>query len=530
MIAIAEFEDDSPKGITLEWIQSLSPELKDATLYRFCKTAESKPTLVESFTLNQIIYRTISGGTFTESADNVAARTGCDRKTILKGLSIAKEQNIIEECKRPGTSSEYWFKPVEEWLPAPVVRIKDIRTKKVIEFPLIQDIEEVGFEQQLDSKNGVVHNKDCPETEQQLASNDEVVRSKDDHETDLNNVVVINKLIKEQQVVARIEDTPTIWRSLPDGNRYAQIPPIHDQETGVEIQRQMDEEGLTAQKVVGRAIAFSKVPLLVLKALASVGSHLLDWCWKTESELLQSENKPNSEDAEVVVSLQLSKTLTAMGVILTTEQMRHCLAEYGEDAMLDAAVQLRKSGVHVSQEDKENYFLEYLQKGIPVEAVTPRKQGMTAVKSVASGTAATFPTEIMLLLKNAEIHLVPAKAEKLWAAYSEKFVEAIAYVDQKTKEGKVTNREGYFVKCLEEGWLLKKPEPEKRDPSALLTIEQQQWYDWACRTGICVNTPVKDLPTKMGVLAVLIPIKNRRQFDPPYDLVAINVAMREYPM
>ncbi|MDF5732052.1 MAG: hypothetical protein PUP92_29640, partial [Rhizonema sp. PD38] len=38
-----------------------------------------------------------------------------------------------------------------------------------------------------------------------------------------------------------------------------------------------------------------------------------------------------------------------MGVILTTEQMRHCLSEYGEDAMLDAAVQLRKSGVLVSQ-------------------------------------------------------------------------------------------------------------------------------------------------------------------------------------
>ncbi|MDF5730001.1 MAG: hypothetical protein PUP92_18810 [Rhizonema sp. PD38] len=126
----------------------------------------------------------------------------------------------------------------------------------------------------------------------------------------------------------------------------------------------------------------------------------------------------------------------------------------------------------------------------------------------------------------AEIHLVPAKAEKLWAAYSEKFVEAITYVDQKTREGKVANREGYFVKCLEEGWLVKKQELEKRDPNTL-TLEQQQWYDWACMTGICVNTSVKDLPTKMGVLAVLIPIKDRRPFDPPYDLVTIDVAMRE---
>ncbi|MDF5733133.1 MAG: hypothetical protein PUP92_35395 [Rhizonema sp. PD38] len=49
----------------------------------------------------------------------------------------------------------------------------------------------------------------------------------------------------------------------------------------------------------------------------------------------------------------------------------------------------------------------------------------------------------MQMLKNGAIHLVPAKAEKLWSAHSEKFAEAIAYVDQKAKEGEVTNREGY---------------------------------------------------------------------------------------
>ena len=288
----------------------------------------------------------------------------------------------------------------------------------------------------------------------------------------------------------------------------------------------MDEEGLTATKVIGRAIAFSKIPLLILKTLASVGSRLLNACFQSEGR-----------DSEVAVSLQLSQTLTAMGVILTTPQMHHCLTEYGEDAMLDATVQLRKTGEIVTQENKEDYFLNYLQntvRGVPLEVkqrsvIASKKPGMTAVKSVGSAEAAPFPTEIMLLLKNAEIHLVPAKAEKLWAAYGEKFVEAIAYVDQKTKEGKVTNREGYFVKCLEEGWLLRKPEPEKRD-SRNLTIEQQQWYEWACMTGICVDTPVKDLPTKMNVLAVLIPIKDRRQFDPPYDLVAIDVAMREHPI
>ncbi|MDF5725173.1 MAG: hypothetical protein PUP91_32930 [Rhizonema sp. PD37] len=500
-------QDCTAQPVSLEWIQSLPPELKDTALYRLCKIVESKSTLSESFALNQALYRTISGNTFTESASRVAQRTGCDRKTIIKGLNQAVEQNILRENSRPGTSNEYSFKPVEEWKPEPVVHIKDIRTKKVLQFPFTQQ-----------------GNTEFTDTQEESVET-EPVQNLDDPQTDTNSVV--NKLINKQQLVVSVPvlDTPSIWRSLPDGNRYAQIPPIYDQDTGVEIQRQMDSEGLTAQSVVNRAIAFSKIPLLVLEVLASVGSRLLDAC----SKLTENHNKPSNEDVEVMVSLQLSKTLMEMGVILTNEQMYHCLTEYGEDSMLDAAVQLRKSGSLVSQDDKENYFLNYLPKGLAVEAVTPKKLGMTAVKSVATGGAATFPTEIMQILKNAEIHLIPAKAEKLWAVYGEKFVEAIAYVDQKAKEGKVTNREGYFVGCLEEGWLVKKPEPEKRDPTSI-TLEQQQWYEWACMTGICINTPVKDLPTLMGVLAVLIPIKNRRQFDPPYDLVAIDVAMREYSM
>ncbi|MBO3463094.1 hypothetical protein G7B40_038010 [Aetokthonos hydrillicola Thurmond2011] len=228
-----EFKTDftSTQQVTLSWIQTLPPELKDAALYRLCKTVEAKPTLVESFTLNQVLYRTISGNTFTESAENVASRTGCDRKTILKGLNQAVEQNILEKNERPGTSTEYSFKPVEEWLPEPVVRKTDIRTKKVVEFPKVQDTEEL----QLASIQGVVH------------------------DTDYHQI-----------------DTPNIWRSNPDGTRYCQIPPIYDQETGVEIQRQMDEEGLTAQSVVRRAIAFSKVPLMLLEMLANIGRKLVE--------------------------------------------------------------------------------------------------------------------------------------------------------------------------------------------------------------------------------------------------------------
>jgi hypothetical protein len=33
----------------------------------------------------------------------------------------------------------------------------------------------------------------------------------------------------------------TIWRSLPDGGRYVQIPPIHDEEAGVTLQEMMEQ-------------------------------------------------------------------------------------------------------------------------------------------------------------------------------------------------------------------------------------------------------------------------------------------------
>jgi hypothetical protein len=50
-------------------------------------------------------------------------------------------------------------------------------------------------------------------------------------------------------------EKPSIWRQTTNGGRYCQIPPIHDQETGVTLQQMMDEEGLTAQNIITEAIA-----------------------------------------------------------------------------------------------------------------------------------------------------------------------------------------------------------------------------------------------------------------------------------
>src|SRR5579883_712649 len=71
-------------------------------------------------------------------------------------------------------------------------------------------------------------------------------------------------------------DKPSIWRHNRDATRYCQIPPIYNQAVGVEIQRQIEAEGLTPQAVVERAIAFSKVPKLILETLLAINQKLVD--------------------------------------------------------------------------------------------------------------------------------------------------------------------------------------------------------------------------------------------------------------
>lgn len=69
----------------------------------------------------------------------------------------------------------------------------------------------------------------------------------------------VRELIKQQRKPkVRREYKPTIWRRTENGGRYCQVPPIHDQETGVALQRMMDSEGLTAQKIIAESVALRK--------------------------------------------------------------------------------------------------------------------------------------------------------------------------------------------------------------------------------------------------------------------------------
>ncbi len=121
----------------------------------------------------------------------------------------------------------------------------------------------------------------------------------------------------------------------------------------------MESEGLTAQKVVGRAIALTKVPLMLLELWASIGRAL------TNSDLKAPK--------EVVVSLQLSKTLEMIGVNLSEGQLHKCVTEYGEDVMLNAANELKRTGVLANKDNPTGYFLGCLKNGMGQKSATAQK-------------------------------------------------------------------------------------------------------------------------------------------------------------
>jgi hypothetical protein len=100
---------------------------------------------------------------------------------------------------------------------------------------------------------------------------------------------------KDNVINFPVPEEPSIWRSPEDSdsNRYWQTGPIYDDVSGQEVERQCKEEGLIPQQVVKRAIAFSKVPQLLLGAIALIGEKLVAFIDKLGEEVRKvEETKP----------------------------------------------------------------------------------------------------------------------------------------------------------------------------------------------------------------------------------------------
>nr|MUG99196.1 hypothetical protein [Scytonema sp. UIC 10036] len=99
-----------------------------------------------------------------------------------------------------------------------------------------------------------------PRTVYQLAENSKKYQPVIDKLLDLTAITqeAVRSLIKEQRTPRKPKaEKASIWRRTSDGRRYCQIPPIHepDERTGIALQKMMDEEGLSAQRIVAEAIA-----------------------------------------------------------------------------------------------------------------------------------------------------------------------------------------------------------------------------------------------------------------------------------
>ncbi|WP_373525612.1 hypothetical protein [Nostoc sp.] len=99
-----------------------------------------------------------------------------------------------------------------------------------------------------------------PLTVYQLANNGNKYKPVIEALLDLSAITqeAVRSLVKEQRTPKEPKpEKPSIWRRTKNGGRYCQIPPIHeqDEQTGVTLQKMMDEEGLSAQNIVAEAMS-----------------------------------------------------------------------------------------------------------------------------------------------------------------------------------------------------------------------------------------------------------------------------------
>ncbi|MUG97192.1 hypothetical protein F7734_34615 [Scytonema sp. UIC 10036] len=105
-----------------------------------------------------------------------------------------------------------------------------------------------------------------PSTIFRLANNPKKYQSAIDQLLDLPEITqaTVRDLITQQRSPKEPKQKlPSIWRQTKNGGRYCQIPPIHEEseQTGTTLQQMMDDEGLSAQRIVAEAIALRQAYL-----------------------------------------------------------------------------------------------------------------------------------------------------------------------------------------------------------------------------------------------------------------------------
>lgn len=291
-----------------------------------------------------IVRRAGTSGVCWESVTNIADMCMISRNSTLKALGgLTEVHKLLVRNKRVGETDEYSLAPQSEWA-SPVPRedrlLRRIKRTKVQD-PSLQGTGTDSLEEQLpvlqeDIK--VIPLKESFEEEQQQQSEEQEQ--------------------EKEEVVVKVDfENPTIWRRNPDATRYCQIPPIYNQATGVEVQRQMESEGLTAQTVVERAVAFSKVPRLILETLSSISEKFVDGCKWLELVLLQSEPKTRVE-ASGIPDIEFNR-LKDVGIHLNHATASQLWQKYSSEWAKAVAYVADKESV----KDRAAYFRKCIEQG-----------------------------------------------------------------------------------------------------------------------------------------------------------------------
>ncbi|MEO1375096.1 MAG: hypothetical protein AAFW70_12405, partial [Cyanobacteria bacterium J06635_10] len=124
----------------------------------------------------------------------------------------------------------------------------------------------------------------------------------------------VRELIKQQRKPKPFQsEKPSIWRRTRDGRRYCQVPPIHDQATGVALQRMMDSEGKSAQQIIAESLALRQAMkegrLVEVSQTQEIENIKVETQEPTESdESLNNETYVNNSSGKSIIETDSSET------------------------------------------------------------------------------------------------------------------------------------------------------------------------------------------------------------------------------
>ena len=117
--------------------------------------------------------------------------------------------------------------------------------------------------------------------------------------------------------------------------------------------------------------------------------------------------------------------------------------------------------------------------------------------------------------------------------------KALVLYQQRQQKQHIRDAYSWLRKCLEQRWWQDKSAHTHVQTSAVpqfvaakdkLTQEQKDWYGRAIASGICLQASIEELPVKMGRVCARVLIPNPRPYDPPFDLLAIEDLVIQYPL